>query len=46
MLMPSLGILESYGGKTSEYYSAFAFYQLSQFQMSTASSKYSTNIMV
>ncbi|KAJ5974204.1 hypothetical protein N7481_011414 [Penicillium waksmanii] len=28
MLMPSLGIVESYGGKTSEYYSAFAFYQL------------------
>ncbi|KAK1145831.1 hypothetical protein N8T08_003777 [Aspergillus melleus] len=28
MLMPSLGIVASYGGKTSEYYSAFAFYQL------------------
>lgn len=30
LLMPSLGVVESYGGKTAEYYSAFAFYQLSQ----------------
>ncbi|KAM3500139.1 hypothetical protein MY11210_009545, partial [Beauveria gryllotalpidicola] len=28
LLMPSLGVVESYGGETAEYYSAFAFYQL------------------
>ncbi|PLB49191.1 hypothetical protein P170DRAFT_446913 [Aspergillus steynii IBT 23096] len=28
MLMPSLGVIESYGGETAEYHSAFAFYQL------------------
>ena len=28
LLMPSLGVIDSYGGKTAEYYSAFAFYQL------------------
>ena len=46
MLMPSLGIVESYGGKTSEYYSAFTFYQPSYFPMSTAPSNHSTNIML
>ncbi|KAM3437333.1 hypothetical protein MY4824_003874 [Beauveria thailandica] len=28
LLMPSLGVSESYGGETAQYYSAFAFYQL------------------
>lgn len=26
MLLPSLGIVESYGGRTSEYYNAFGLY--------------------
>lgn len=26
MLLPSLGIIESYGGRTSEYYNAFGLY--------------------
>ncbi|KAJ5658473.1 uncharacterized protein N7484_002122 [Penicillium longicatenatum] len=28
MLMPSLGIVQAYGGETAEYHNAFAFYQL------------------
>lgn len=26
MILPSLGIIESYGGRTSEYYNAFGLY--------------------
>lgn len=29
MLLPSVGIIETYGGQTAEYHNAFAFYQLS-----------------
>ncbi|CAG8268948.1 unnamed protein product [Penicillium olsonii] len=28
LILPSLGIVESYGGETAEYHNAFAFYQL------------------
>ncbi|KAJ6112117.1 hypothetical protein N7523_008178 [Penicillium sp. IBT 18751x] len=28
LLMPSLGVIEAYGGETAEYHNAFAFYQL------------------
>lgn len=30
MLMPSLGVVQAYGGETAEYHNAFACYQLSR----------------
>lgn len=33
MLLPSVGIVETYGGQTAEYHNAFAFYQLSAQQI-------------
>ncbi len=32
LLMPSMGIVSAYGGKSTEYYNAFGFYLLGRFQ--------------